>query len=343
MWNLVQCAVQGRGHIMADIPCQDKTYVYHENGTTVIALADGAGSAKMSHYGAEYITKYICLDFTRNFQHYFQNPNGAAVKTELIEHIRNQLHELAKKLDCQFCDLASTLLLAAVNGENYILLHIGDGVIGYSKNGELKVASYPENGEFVNTTVFTTSKDALQTMKLIKGNLGAIDGFLLMSDGTEAGLYNKRKKTLAKVISRLMQNASEIEASAMNLQLEKSFSEVVRNVTTDDCSIAMMVEDSNRFPGYKNLTPDEKLDCLQINKNSTAPIRQSKKYDLILDFLQTPRSLQMISRKIHLKPKYTRKHLQKLFDLNFIEKQGNFYHTIVIMDKSNTADYNKKQ
>lgn len=340
MWNLVQCAVQGRGHIKADIPCQDKTYVYQENGTTVIALADGAGSAKMSHYGAEYVTQYICLEFTRNFQHYFQNPDGAAVKMELLEHIRNQLHELAKELECQFCDLASTLLVAAVNDGNYILLHIGDGVIGYSKDGELKVASYPENGEFVNTTVFTTSKDALRTMKIMKGKLGTIDGFLLMSDGTEAGLYNKRKKTLAKVISRLMQTATEIETSAMNSQLEDSFSEVVRNATTDDCSIAMMVEDSNRFPGYKNLTLDEKLDCLQINKNSTAPIRQSKKYDLILDCLQTPQSLQMISRKIHLKPKYTKKHLQKLFDLNFIEKQNNLYRTIVILDKSDDAEYN---
>ena len=60
MWNSVECAVQGRGHIKSDIPCQDKTFHVHENGVDVIALADGAGSARLSHYGAEFVTKQIC-------------------------------------------------------------------------------------------------------------------------------------------------------------------------------------------------------------------------------------------------------------------------------------------
>lgn len=333
MWNLVQCAVKGLSHIKTGVPCQDKTYAYQGNGVTVVALADGAGSAKMSHYGAEHITQYMCLDLAQNFQNYFQNPDGIAVKVKLMEQIRNQLHALAKELDCEFRDLASTLLLAAVWEGNYILLHIGDGVIGYSKDGELKVASHPENGEFVNTTVFTTSKDALQTMKLMKGKLGTIDGFLLMSDGTEASLYNKRQKTLAVVLSRLMQNAAEIEPSAMNAQLEDSFLEVVRKSTTDDCSMVMMVEDSGRFPGYQNLTVNEKRDLLHIHPNATAPRKQSRRYDQILALLVTPQSLRALSRKIHLKPRYTRKHLEKLLDLNLIEERNDLYHTIVVFNK----------
>ena len=60
MWNVIQCAAQGRSHIKSDIPCQDKTYSAFDNDTQVIALADGAGSAKLSHYGAETVTKFIC-------------------------------------------------------------------------------------------------------------------------------------------------------------------------------------------------------------------------------------------------------------------------------------------
>ena len=52
MWNSVQCAVQGRGHFKTDMPCQDKTNYLCKNETSVIALADGAGSATMSHFGA---------------------------------------------------------------------------------------------------------------------------------------------------------------------------------------------------------------------------------------------------------------------------------------------------
>ena len=52
MWKVVQCAVQGRGHIKGNIPCQDKIHYYTDENTTITALADGAGSAKLSHIGA---------------------------------------------------------------------------------------------------------------------------------------------------------------------------------------------------------------------------------------------------------------------------------------------------
>ena len=59
MWKKVHCAVQGRGHTKNQVPCQDKTFCYQENGVLVAALADGAGSAKLSHYGAACVTEYI--------------------------------------------------------------------------------------------------------------------------------------------------------------------------------------------------------------------------------------------------------------------------------------------
>lgn len=42
------------------------------------------------------------------------------------------------------------LLLAAVSEERFLLVHIGDGVIGYLDGDTLKVASVPDNGEFAN-------------------------------------------------------------------------------------------------------------------------------------------------------------------------------------------------
>ena len=60
MWNGIQCYIQGRSHVQTNTPCQDKTYFYNNNDSYIIALADGAGSAKFSHFGAEIITKEIC-------------------------------------------------------------------------------------------------------------------------------------------------------------------------------------------------------------------------------------------------------------------------------------------
>lgn len=333
MWNIIQCAVQGRGHVKSDIPCQDKTYSAVANDTQVIALADGAGSARLSHYGAETVTKYICSELTDKFDVYFADNDGVAVKQQLIEGLLKSLNETAKQLECQTKELASTLLFVAVKNEQFIIAHIGDGVIGYLKNNELKVASHPENGEFVNTTVFTTSKDAIMTMKLIKGSLGQIQGFVLMSDGTETSLYSKKEQKLADVLKKIMQMSTVISTNKVQEQLKQSFENVIIKATTDDCSIAMLVKKNEEFQGYMQLSNVQKCEMLRINAKTSK--RMLKRYDDIFIFLLKQQSLSQIARKIHLKSKYTKRYVDKLCALNFIEKDGGCYHTILVMDIGN--------
>ena len=62
--------VQGRAHIKNDVPCQDKTYTLTDPSGASIALADGAGSAGMSHFGAEPVTKCITEYLTEHFEEF---------------------------------------------------------------------------------------------------------------------------------------------------------------------------------------------------------------------------------------------------------------------------------
>lgn len=333
MWKVIQCAVQGRSHIKSDIPCQDKTYSAIDNGTHVIALADGAGSARLSHYGAETVTKFICSELTEKFDAYFADNDGAAVKQQLIKGLLKSLTETAKQLNCEIKELASTLLFVAVKNEQFIIAHIGDGVVGYLKNDEMKIASQPENGEFVNTTVFTTSRDAIMTMKLMKGALGQIQGFVLMSDGAETSLYSKKEQKLADVLKKIMQMSTVISAYKVQEQLEHSFENVIIKATTDDCSIAMLVKRNEEFQGYMQLSNVQKCKMLQINTKTSK--KMLKRYDDIFMFLLKEHSLSQIAQKIHLKVKYTNKYMDRLCMLNFIEKVGCCYRTILIMNIGN--------
>lgn len=331
MWKIVQCAVQGRSHIKTGIPCQDKTFSIIKKGVSVIALADGAGSAKLSHFGAERITKFICDDFAKNFDDYFVEEDGVSIKRELISKILVELGNLSKELECELKELASTMMFVAVKDDQFIISHIGDGVVGYLKDDELKIASQPENGEYANTTVFTTSKDALNTMKLLKGNLGNIQGFVLMSDGTEASLYNKREKRLADILKKIMNLCMVVPQEKIEQQLINSFESTIKKATTDDCSIALMINDIDSFPGYTKLREDEKAKLLGFDIG-TIPKKRLKRYDDILGGLVSERTLKDISGVIHLKPKYTRRYLNRLLHLNLIEIKGAKYQTIVIMD-----------
>ncbi len=332
MWNTIQCAVQGRGHIKTQTPCQDKTYALFKNDIYVIALSDGAGSAQMSHYGAEYVTKQICGVLTDDFDMYYAEEDGSAIKRKIISDLLDGLQKIAINYGCDIKELASTLLVAAVKDDKYILIHIGDGVIGYLKDDEIKIASHPENGEFVNTTVFVTSRDVLHTMKILKGELGNIHGFALMSDGTETSFYNKKDKLLAPALKKLMKLSKIMEVSCLERETRKSFEDIIKNNTTDDCSIILLVEEDYSFHGY-NLLPRKEKEIMLGYSNALLSKKRMQRFGEILNFLVFPNTLFSVSRKIYLKKKYTMKYIDVLLEQNLIVKNKEIYQTAVIMEK----------
>ncbi len=95
-------------------------------------------------------------------------------------------------------DFASTLLCVAVKNGQFIICHLGDGIIVARKNGKVVVASDPSNGEFANTTCFVTSADAAEQFKLKKGLTEGVDAFGLMSDGSEVSFYERARGVLAR-------------------------------------------------------------------------------------------------------------------------------------------------
>lgn len=329
MWNCIKSVVRGKSHISENIPCQDKFFSLNKNDCTVISLADGAGSARFSHFGAEAVTQYICRDLEINFSSYFNSEDGTVIKKQLLDKIIICLKGISKQQNCELRDLASTLLAVAIKDDNFILLHIGDGVIGFLNEDELKVASVPYNGEFVNTTVFTTSETALTSMKLIKGCLKNINGFVLMSDGCEVSLYNKKENKLSLAIKRVMNLMSLIPLDKLESQLDYSMQNVIAKKTMDDCSIIMVTR--NCFEGYCSLSQNDKCKILQID---CLRLKQYDRFNKILLFLREEKTLKEISKYIHLKPKYTKKkYIDKLLCLNYIEQQNSYrYKTILKME-----------
>ena len=239
MWKSVQAYIQGRSHKKNDTPCQDRTFHLKRNGVDVIALADGAGSANLSDKGAEAAVTRIAEIFCENFDEIFTNPDAADVRQYLIDEIVNRLYVLSESLDCELSDLASTLLGVAVKDDRYVIIHIGDGVIGYYSQGELRVASNPENGEFINTTVFTTSPDAQNQMHLFKGNLNDIEGFVMFSDGPEKVLYNYKSQTILPSLTELMEDLQSKPENIVEADLKETLEEI-GNVSFDDCSLIAM-------------------------------------------------------------------------------------------------------
>ena len=212
-WHTQSAYVTGRGHLAQNLPCQDRTCTMTRNDVTAVALSDGAGSAPMSQEGAACAVQTVCELLCEEFERYSTTAAAHEMRAELLTVVRDGIVRRAQQLGVHYSALACTLLAVAVKGDRYLLFHLGDGVIGYQKNGKLLVASSPDNGEFANTTVFVTSSRALASARVMRGIQPAMEGFLLMSDGCEAAMYHKTRKKLAPLAGHLFLRAELLDAA----------------------------------------------------------------------------------------------------------------------------------
>lgn len=326
MWKTVHYAVQGQGHERDNIPCQDKTLVMARKGVQVIALADGAGSARYSHFGAEAALQGVSAFVVDYFDALINSPDGVKVKETILAKAKEALAGEAEKLNCSLQELASTLLLVAIKDDLFLLVHVGDGVIGYVKEGEIKIASTPENGEFANTTFFLTSPGVLAKTKLIKGTTAGIKGFVLMSDGTAESFYHKKTQTLAPALKKMIRWTALLAPEYMHSLIADSFNRIVKLNTFDDCSIAIIALSSER--DFFELPQAEKCQLLGINPSYPLRARkQLERYEQILTLLQTPNTLPAVAGTIRLNPKQTRKRLQRLLAAGLVQQTGPYYRS----------------
>ena len=162
----------------------------------------------------------------------------------MLKFIENEILRFSNEIKVDTNELSSTLLFVAIKGKRFIAGHIGDGVIGViNKDGSTKVLSHPQNGEAANQTYFTTTFFKKERLRLYKGNIKNIDGFILFSDGVEDSLYHKQTKTLATSVFSMCSWLKTYNSFDVSMALYKNLNDIIRKKTIDDCSIALIVRE----------------------------------------------------------------------------------------------------
>lgn len=245
MFNEFHYQVRGRGHEQDGTRGQDRTAYLSLHGVQVLCLADGAGSATHSEYGAQAVVEEGCKILAERFTDLVTSDDAADSRREILERLRARLDRVAASIDCSVEDLASTFLAVAVSAGRFVVIHVGDGVIGYLKHGDLRVVSAPDNDEFANQTTFVTSASASSSMRLARGSLDGVGGFIQMSDGTSSSLYDYRTKTLAPACVKLVEavgsaRTNNVRNPAHKKRLRRLIDTRLRQATKDDCSIGVL-------------------------------------------------------------------------------------------------------
>lgn len=185
-WRVVGAAVQGTSHARHDLPCQDaQGYRSLPGGGLLIAVADGAGSARLSQFGAR---KAVAtgLDALEAALELYAPADVSAWQAALwgaFASARVSITRLAKAEGHRLRDYATTLTMAAVSGGWLATGQVGDGaVVALEAGGRLFAATRAQKGEYANETHFLTQRDAHKHLSVQTWNC-PIEALAVMSDG----------------------------------------------------------------------------------------------------------------------------------------------------------------
>ena len=238
-WMTVAAAVPGVSHEKKGESCQDAVHAIRQDGVTVLALADGAGSVRYARQGAGCATRCGGDWSSRSFDALWAM-EPAEIAISVVQQTLERFQPLARELSAATRDLASTLAFVAVKQGRYIAGNLGDGVIGCERQGQLDVLCHPRRGEFANQTYFLTSDFAARCFEIKKGDSRDVTAFSLMSDGAAEAFYQRRDKTLGRGVQQVSRWLEQYPASQIARQLEVNLREQVRERTDDDCSLAVL-------------------------------------------------------------------------------------------------------
>jgi Protein phosphatase 2C len=204
----------------------------------MIAIADGAGSARLSQIGARVAVDHLLKIIPSTVANILDLNSDVA--RQWLKETRGQLEATASEQGCDLRDLGCTVLVAILGEFASFFIQIGDGAWIVQRDDEYLAATWPSDGEYVNETTFLTSPNSLDSIKcrMIDG-ICAAAGF---SDGLQRLALQLDTHTVhAPFFDPLFAvlRATDDETSLISPLVEFLSSERVAERTDDDKTLVL--------------------------------------------------------------------------------------------------------
>jgi hypothetical protein len=244
-WRFIAAKATGTSHKNTSLECQDYFNYFYESNFLVLALADGAGSAKFGGEGARLAVTEVVREVVYNL-YYKSSEDILLVLRNAAIKARNEVFTLAQTRGVLVREFSSTLLVAVLSDMGGATLQIGDGVIVAREmfDNSWCWQTWPMHGEFVNTTRFLTDLNALEQLE-IETLPSTTSDLVLLSDGLERlALDMMNKNVFNPFFDGMIKPIISCEGSGRNdtlsLQLESFLhSERISSRTDDDVSLIL--------------------------------------------------------------------------------------------------------
>ena len=192
MWKYGFASVAGTSHLKAALPCQDASRAEtfpDQNGHEILiaAASDGAGSAAHAQLGSMFAAEFFVAGVKAHLV------NGGCLESLTQSFIESWIKAFQQTAygwsgdGGTIQEFACTLLAAVIGNEQALYVHLGDGAIVESRRDEtdhFRCVSWPQQGEYANTTHFLTDADADEKM-IVELKSYAVDEVALFTDGLQ--------------------------------------------------------------------------------------------------------------------------------------------------------------
>ena len=159
------------------------------------------------------------------------------------KHLGKSWNKLAEKYKLRQHNIYLFYEKSLIKEKQCIVVHIGDGLTGFEKDGKVGIITYPMNGEYANTTYFITEDNAEYMMqcRLVELKSKSIRLFCL-SDGSADLYYNsvfglRNTNSLVYCFKEIEECENQTERLGC---LERLLGYISPRFTADDCSISVM-------------------------------------------------------------------------------------------------------
>jgi len=228
-WRAVAASAIGTSHSKSQAPCQDysKIEILSDSdgrSVLVIVVSDGAGSAKKADVGSRLICEnfegFVAAHFSKGYK--VADINSEVAK-DWITQTRNALDAWARQENENIKDYAGTLLAAVLGDSESVFIHLGDGAIVVADETiEWTWVTWPQRGEFANTTYFLTDESSSEKVEISIINR-RIDEVAIFTDGIEPLVLHYSSKTVhSPFFDQMFPIVRQSEVDGYNGDLSKS-------------------------------------------------------------------------------------------------------------------------
>jgi serine/threonine protein phosphatase PrpC len=249
---------QGSSHVRDDNkPCQDYFKVKANKKLTIMALADGHGSAAydLSEFGSKLAVEAAINELrkiytiNRKSKYYLFSALKNDFPKNVVREWKARANKDIVKRDSSF-DLTNksslykrygtTLMFSMITKEEIFVGQIGDGnILIIDKNGNIEIPIPTTDDLIANETYSMTSRDAVKLWRIYKKSLTE-DSFIMMSSD---GVYNsfESDEEFHKFAKSLYKNIEEFGLDKVSSTLPEWVKAASKNGSGDDLTIVFSV------------------------------------------------------------------------------------------------------